>query len=116
MHVERNEHGFSVDASIVGEPLAVPPSSVQALMRNSEITSLCERGEGEHAGLYRLTFFYKGRRARLSIDESGKVIRRSIVDLGDRRPPSTQNVQVIGRGGGNEQEERNESDLSTLNP
>jgi hypothetical protein len=117
MHVERNEHEFSVDASIVGELLAVPPSSVQALMRDNEITSLCERGEGEHAGLYRLTFFYKGRRARLSIDGSGKVIRRSIVDLGDRhRPPSVQNIGGFAGGGGNEQEERNESDLSTLNP
>lgn len=72
-----------------GELLDLPPSGVQALMRDNKITSLCERGEGEHAGQYRLTFFYKGRRARLSIDESGMVIRRSIIDWGDRPLPSS---------------------------
>ena len=89
MQLERNQQDFSIDASLMGELLDLPPSGVQALMRDNKITSLCERGEGEHAGQYRLTFFYKGRRARLSIDESGMVIRRSIVDLGDRPLPSS---------------------------
>lgn len=89
MQLEQNEQGFSIDASLLGELLDLPPSGVQALMRDNKITSLCERGEGEHAGQYRLTFFYKGRRARLSIDETGTVIRRSIVDFGDRPVPSS---------------------------
>lgn len=84
MRLERTEEGFSIDASLLGELLDVSPSGVQALMRTNEITSICERGEGEHAGQYRLTFFYKGRRARLSVDESGQIIRRSIVDFGER--------------------------------
>jgi len=89
MRLKQDEDGFTIDASLLGELLDVPPSGVHPLMRSNEITSLCERGEGEHAGQYRLTFFYRGRRARLSIDESGTVIRRSIVDLGDRRLPSS---------------------------
>jgi hypothetical protein len=89
MKLDRSEDGFTIDASLVSELLNVSPSGVQALMRNNEITSLCERGEGEHAGQYRLTFFYKGRRARLNIDESGQVIRRSITDFGDRPLPSS---------------------------
>ncbi len=89
MRLERNKEGFLIDASLLGELLNVSPSGVQALIRNNEITSLCERGEGEHAGQYRLTFFYKGRRARLGIDESGQVIRRSTVDFGDRPLPSS---------------------------
>ncbi len=89
MKLDRNEDGFTIDASLVSELLNVSPSGVQALMRNNEITSLCERGEGEHAGQYRLTFFYKGRRAQLSIDESGQVIRRSIIDFGNRPLPSS---------------------------
>lgn len=84
MRLERNEEGFSIDASLLGELLDVSPRDVQTLMRNNEITSRCEQGEGEHAGQYRLTFFYKGRRARLSIDESGRVVRRSILDIGER--------------------------------
>ncbi len=84
MRLERDREGFSIDAMLLGELLDVPPSDIQALMRDNKITSLCERGEEEDAGQYRLTFFYKGRHARLSIDESGQIIRRSIVDLGDR--------------------------------
>ena len=87
MRLERNEEGFSIDASLLGELLSVPPSHIHNLMRRNEITSLCERGEGEHEGQYRLNFFYKGRRARLSVDQSGRVIRRSIVDFGDRPLP-----------------------------
>lgn len=89
MQLECNADGFAIDASFVGELLNVPPSRVQALMRRSEITSLCERGEGEHEGQYRLTFFYKRRRVRLNIDQSGQIIRRSIVDFGDRPLPSS---------------------------
>lgn len=83
MKLERSEGSFSIDALLLGELLNVPPSGVHVLMRQNKITSLCERGDGEHEGQYRLTFFYKGRRARLSVDESGEVIRRSIVDIGD---------------------------------
>jgi len=89
MQLERNEEGFSIDASLLSELLNVPASRIQSLMRRNEITSLCERGEREHEGQYRVTFFYKGRRARLSVDQSGWIIRRSIVDFGERPLPSS---------------------------
>jgi hypothetical protein len=88
MRLERNVDGFALDVSLLSELLNVPSSRVQDLMRRKEITSLCERGEGEHEGQYRLTFFYKGRRARLNVDEAGEVIRRSVIDFGDRPLPS----------------------------
>ncbi|MDQ2633003.1 MAG: DUF6522 family protein [Pseudomonadota bacterium] len=87
MILERSADGFSVQASLLGELLGVPPSDVQSLMRRSEITSLCERGEGEHAGRYRLTFFYKGRRARLDVDGTGRIVRRSVIEYGERPLP-----------------------------
>lgn len=89
MQLDRDDEGFSIDASLLGKLLNVPPFGLQALMRNGEITGRCERGEGEHAGQYRLTFFYKGRRARLNIGESGQVIRQSSIDFGDRPLPSS---------------------------
>jgi len=87
--VEGNAGDFSVDAALVGELLDIAACDVLPLMREGRITSRCERGEGEHAGQYRLTFFRPGRRARLSIDAAGRIIRRSIVDYGERPPPST---------------------------
>lgn len=83
MRLERDDGDFCIDAALLGELLDVPPLGVQALMRSNEITSVCERGEGEHEGQHRLTFFYKGRRVRLDVDESGHVLRRSVIDFGD---------------------------------
>jgi hypothetical protein len=92
MILERNKDGFSIDASLVGELLDIPPLDVQPLMRRGEITSLCERGEGEHAGQYRLTFFHRGRRARLGVDGSGHILRRSIIDCGERPQPPAHHI------------------------
>ncbi len=88
MRLEREEGIFTIDASLLSELLNIRSSDVQALMRRNEITSLCERGEGEHEGKFRLTFFYKGRRARLSVDGAGRIVRRSIIDFGERPRPA----------------------------
>ncbi|MDG4892498.1 DUF6522 family protein [Mesorhizobium sp. WSM4976] len=88
MKLERQEGIFMIGASLLSELLDVQSSDIQALMRRNEITSLCERGEGEHGGKFRLTFSYKGRRARLNVDEAGTIERRSIVELGERPPPA----------------------------
>jgi len=59
-------------------------------MRQREITSVCERGVDEHAGEFRLSFFYRSRRARLSTDLRGHVLRKSVIDFGDRPIPDAQ--------------------------
>jgi hypothetical protein len=51
---------------------------VQFLMA---ITGLCERGADEEADRHHLTFLQNGRRLRLFVYESGRPIRRSIIDL-----------------------------------
>lgn len=84
MQVEVKDGEFTVDAALLGPLLGLSPAEVSALSRSSAITSVCERGEKEHAGEFRLTFFYGTRRARMSIDPSGKVLRRSSVDFGER--------------------------------
>jgi hypothetical protein len=83
-----DENGFLIDASTLGRLLEVPPAAVMDLMQQKQITSLCERGEGTDAGRYRLSFFYKGRRARVYVDETGTVIRSSAVNVGDGPLPA----------------------------
>ncbi|MDI3469766.1 MAG: hypothetical protein OJF62_001829 [Pseudolabrys sp.] len=82
------DDGFLIDASTLGRLLEVRPSDILELMQQKQITSLCERGEGADAGQYRLSFFYKGRRARLYVDEAGTVIRSSAVNIGDGPLPA----------------------------
>lgn len=87
MQVEIDDETISVDATILGELLQVLPGDVPALMRDHAITCVCERGIDADEGEFRLSFFYRSRRARLSVDGSGQVLRRSIIDFGDRPLP-----------------------------
>ncbi|WP_234685873.1 DUF6522 family protein [Bradyrhizobium monzae] len=85
--IEFRDDTFVVDAAIIGELLHLPASRVQILMRSGKITSVCERGVDEHAGEFRLSFFYRNRRARLSTDRKGRILRRSAIDFGDHPIP-----------------------------
>lgn len=87
MQVEINDKTILVDAALLGELLDVLPGDVPSLMREHAITSVCERGIATHGGELRLSFFYRNRRARLSVDGSGQVLRRSIVNFGDMPLP-----------------------------
>jgi hypothetical protein len=79
---------FEVDAALIGELLHMEPARVPVLMREGAITSASERGLDAHAGEFRLTFFYGNRRARLTTDMTGRVIRRSAVDIAERPGPA----------------------------
>lgn len=89
MQVEISNGDVVVEASLLGELLDVAPADIQPLMQAQEITSVLEKGVDDHAGEYRLSFFFRNRRARLSIDAGGQIIRRSVVDFGDRPLPRT---------------------------
>ncbi len=79
--VERVGADFAVDADLIGELLHLPAAEVQTLMRNGDLTSICERGEGEDAGLHRLTFFHQDRRGRLIVDADGRILQRSRIRI-----------------------------------
>jgi Family of unknown function (DUF6522) len=86
--IEFSDGTFLVDAALMGELLDMPASRVPILMREGAITSACERGVEDNEGEFRLSFFYRNRRARLSMDAAGRVIRRSVIDFGDRPIPN----------------------------
>jgi hypothetical protein len=83
------DDAVQVPVTIIAEGLDIEAPTVQSLMRSGEVTSHCEKGENEDAGRYRLTFFYKSRRFQLVIDSKGKILRRSMIDFGDRALPAS---------------------------
>lgn len=85
--IEFSDNTFLVDAALIGELLHIPASRVPALMREGKITSACERGVDEHADEFRLTFFYRNRRARLRTDSTGRLLRKSVIDFGNQPIP-----------------------------
>lgn len=61
-----------VDARLVAEGLGLPPQEVPAMVADRRIATLCERGVGEDAGLYRFTFYFGHKRFRLTTDADGE--------------------------------------------
>lgn len=88
MRIDIAGDDFVVDAAFLGALLGIASEAVPDLMRTRSITSFCERGVGQHEGSFRLSFFYRNRRLRLSIDGTGKVVRHSVVDFGDHPLPT----------------------------
>lgn len=71
--------GFEIEAAYLAEQFLLDPSQVPELLRSQRIIARCERGEGEDAGRYRLTFRFGASRLSLIVDEDGEVIRRTAV-------------------------------------
>lgn len=76
-----------VDARLVAQALSLTPERVMAGLRNGSITTLTERGAGEDAGRWRLTFFHENSRLRLVVDETGEILQRSRIDFGETPLP-----------------------------
>ena len=87
MKVEITNGDILIDAELLGKMLAIESAAVPALMQARAITSICEKGLDVHRGQYRLSFFYRSRRARLNVDKSGHILQRSIVNFGPKPLP-----------------------------
>jgi hypothetical protein len=72
--IEIVDGSFDVDAATIASGLDLDPSAVPALMKAGEITSSSERGEGADAGRYRLTFFHRDHRFRITVDGAGDIL------------------------------------------
>jgi hypothetical protein len=76
-----------VDAATVASALRLDVKRLQDLIRAGQIVTVCETGVDEDAGTWRLTFRLPNRRLRLVVDASGRVLRRSVINFGDRTMP-----------------------------
>ncbi|MGJ4730098.1 DUF6522 family protein [Luteimonas sp. SDU101] len=65
---------IEIDGALVAAALDMEPGEFRRLMAERRISVLCERGTGEDEGLYRASFYYGDRRARLVVDASGTPI------------------------------------------
>jgi len=82
MQVDIVDGTFVIDAALIGEVLGIAAADVPALMRSRAITSVCEVGIDTDQGTFRLNFFHRARHARLRIDATGRILKRSTIDFG----------------------------------
>jgi hypothetical protein len=84
MQIEITNSDIVIDAAILAESFDLSVADFRKLMQDNAITSVCEKGVDVHAGEYRLSFFSRNRRVRLNVDECGRILRRSVIDFGER--------------------------------
>ena len=65
---------IEVDADVIADGLGLATPTIVDLIRRGEITSRCERGEGEDEGRFRLTFYHKTRRFCCVIARNGDCV------------------------------------------
>ena len=75
MRIERDQRGdYVLEPTALAEKLSIPPEDLRRRMRLGLVTSLVEAGEGEHAGLRRLTVRCGDEVWRAVIDATGRII------------------------------------------
>ena len=73
MRIERDQRGdYVLEPIALAEKLSIPPEDLRRCLRLGLVTSLVETGEGEHAGLRRLTV------------RCGAAVWRAVVDADDQ--------------------------------
>ena len=73
MRIERDQHGdYVLHAAALAKKLSIPFDDLRRRMRLGLVTSLVEAGEGEDAGLRRLTV------------RCGAEVWRAVIDVDDR--------------------------------
>jgi hypothetical protein len=66
-----------IDGALVARALDLEVDEFRRLMEDRRISVLCERGVGEDEGLYRASFYYGERRARMVVDANGTPVETS---------------------------------------
>lgn len=78
---------IEIDAGLVAKGLHMDPAALRDAMRGGRVTQTIEKGEGDDAGRYRVTFYAPHRRLRLTFGADGALLQTSSVDYA-RRPRS----------------------------
>ena len=81
MRLTPQDGGFVIDAADLGPLLNLPPAQVPALMAAGEITRRFEEGRDDDTGRFRVTFLYRNKRLRFTVNATGEVRAQSLITL-----------------------------------
>jgi hypothetical protein len=71
---------IEIDAALVAKGLHMDPGDLRDAMQQGHVTRKVEKGEGEDAGRFRVTFYSPTRRLRLLFDAQGVILQTSSAD------------------------------------
>lgn len=82
---------IEIDGGLIADALELDQETFFHLLEIRKIDQLCERGTGEDEGLYRASFYYENKRARVVVDKTGKLIggvEKTLREPGKRTQPT----------------------------
>lgn len=65
---------IEIEGGPIATALGLDQDTFFTLLEQRKIDQLCERGTEEDEGLYRASFYYENKRARIVVDKTGKPI------------------------------------------
>jgi hypothetical protein len=87
--VARDGEGFVVPAPLLARAFGMTEDDVAAAIRAGRMTSVCETGQDEDSGRWRLTFRHGGRACRFTVDATGRILKTARFPVGPRRETPT---------------------------
>lgn len=79
---------IEIDAALVAKGLRMEPEALRAGMRDGSVTQTVEKGEGDDAGRYRVTFYAPTRRLRFLFTAKGEILQTSSAAYSRKQRPS----------------------------
>ena len=76
---------IEIDATLIAKGLRMDPEALRAAMQKGLVTRTVEKGEGEDAGRFRVTFYSPTCRLRLLFTAEGTLLQTSSADC-SRKP------------------------------
>ena len=80
------EQAIEIDAALVAKGLKMEPEELRAALRDGRVTRTVEKGEGEDAGRFRVTFYAPTCRYRVLFTAAGAILQTSSVAYSRRAP------------------------------
>jgi Family of unknown function (DUF6522) len=81
------ETAIEIDASLVAKGLRITLEALRTTLRDGQVTRTIEKGEGEDAGRFRVTFYAPSRRLRLLFTADGQIVQTSSVNYSRKARP-----------------------------
>ena len=79
---------IEIDANLVAKGLRMDPDALRVALQDGSVTRIVEKGEGEDAGRFRVTFFSPTCRLRLLFTAEGVILQTSTVDYSRKPRPA----------------------------
>lgn len=87
-----NDQMIEIDATLIAKGLGMHPDVLRQAMREGRVTRTVEKGEGEDAGRFRVTFYSLNCRLRLLFNDEGILLQTSSADYSRKLRASSTTV------------------------